>query len=634
MDSHVVSPPHRVPPGAEPAFAADAAAELESAFAAAPVGLAVFDFEGRYLRVNDELAHINGLPAAEHVGRTVHDVVPVMADEVLRIIRQVQATGATIRELEFTGETQRDPGNVRHWLSGFYPVRGADGSVRAVGAWVAEITERRRAMQQLEAARLKLEMGIQAAGLVMAEIDYRTDRNHISAELARLLALGDSATTVPRQAIFDRIHPDDRERYLQAIARTTDPTGNGHLAIDVRALLPGGDVRWLHIRLQVTFSMRDGRLQPDRGICAARDVTAEMVAERKLRAAQRLTESVIEGAGSLVFAKDLQGRYILSNQAWRRQWGLTAEQAEGVTDLDIFGPDVAPELRRNDLQVARTGEPLVVEEKVLVHGRHTTWRSSKFPLYDEAGQVYAVCGVSTDITDVVEADRRKDAFIATLAHELRNPLAPIRNGLEILRRSAALPPAAARTRDIMERQLTHMVRLVDDLLDVSRISRDKVDIRLEPLTVQRIVEHALETSHPALEAGGHRLELRLPAEPLALEGDLTRLAQVVSNLLNNAAKYTPRGGHIAVSAAVEGDAVRIDVTDDGAGIGVEMLPHVFDLFSQVDRTIDRAQGGLGIGLWLVKKLVELHGGTVAARSPGPGLGSTFTVRLPGTARRP
>jgi signal transduction histidine kinase len=519
-------------------------------------------------------------------------------------------------------------GSVRHFLTRKMPLRGDDGQVVGLLGIARDITERKVTDSQRDATRLKLEMGIQAAGLVMAEIDYRTNLNHISGELARLLELGDGPLTVPRQAIFDRIHPEDRDRYLQAIARTLDPAGNGHLAIDVRALLPSGAVRWLHIRLQVVFALAEGRLRPDRGICAARDVTTEMVAERKLRAAQRLMEAVLEGAGALVYAKDLQGRYILSNQAWRTVHALSPQQAQGITDQDIFGAETAALLRQNDRQVAATGEPVILQERTILHGQPVTFRSSKFPLYDEAGQIYAVCGLSTDITDVVEADRRKDEFLAMLAHELRNPLAPIRTGLEILRRVGELPPTAARTRDMMERQLTHLVRLVDDLLDVSRVSRGKLELRLAPLTLAQVLNDALETCQPAIAAAGHMLSLDLPEQPLPLRGDLTRLAQVFSNLVNNASKYTPAGGRIAVWARADGESVVVEVADNGSGIAPDMLPHVFDLFAQGRGSTQVSQAGLGIGLWLVKKLVELHQGTIAARSPGSGLGSTFTVRLP------
>jgi signal transduction histidine kinase len=227
-----------------------------------------------------------------------------------------------------------------------------------------------------------------------------------------------------------------------------------------------------------------------------------------------------------------------------------------------------------------------------------------------------------------DADWRKDELLAVLAHELRNPLAPIRTGLEVMKLSPPGSPAAAKAQEVIERQLGHLVRLVDDLLDVSRISRGKVELGREQVEVAAIVEQALEASRPLVEAGGHQLAVAVPTDPIWITGDLTRLAQVVSNLLNNAAKYTPRGGHIHLSAAAAGGQCILRVVDDGVGISAEMLPRVFDLFTQVDGTLDRAQGGLGIGLALVRKLVEMHGGRVWAESPGLGRGSTFSVSLP------
>jgi PAS domain S-box-containing protein len=585
------------------------------------------DLEGRYRFANPATLAAFGCGEAEVLGRT--DAELVSDPESAVRLRENDCAVVAGQSLEFEERIRLRNGQTRYWLSRKMPLRDAAGHIVGVLGIARDITVRKEAQARAEADRLKLQMAMQAAGLVTAEIDYRTNENHISAELARLMELGDEAMTVPRQAIFDRIHPDDRDRYLAAIRRTLDPSGSGHLSIKVRTLTPSGTVRWLHIVLQVTFAVMDGQMRPERGICAAADVTAETIAERKARAAQRMTEAVIENAGALVYAKDLDGHFILSNHAWRSLHGLTAEQAaRQVTDVQVFGPEVAAHLRENDRRVMESGEPLVVQERAVVRGRTVTYRSHKFPLVDDAGRVYAVCGVSTDITDVIEADRRKDEFIATLAHELRNPLAPIRNGLEILKRMPELPPQGMKVRDMMDRQLTHLVRLVDDLLDVSRITRDKLDMRMQPLTLQEIIDHAIEASRPSIEAARHTLAVELPAPPVRLDGDLTRLAQVVSNLLNNAAKYTPPGGRIEIGARVQGGDVLLHVRDNGAGIPAEMLPHVFDLFSQVDRTIQQAQGGLGIGLWLVKKLVELHHGSIEAHSAGLGQGSTFTLRLP------
>jgi len=227
-----------------------------------------------------------------------------------------------------------------------------------------------------------------------------------------------------------------------------------------------------------------------------------------------------------------------------------------------------------------------------------------------------------------EANRRKDEFLATLAHELRNPLAPLRNGLQVMKLSGNDVKAVETSRVMMERQIEAMVRLIDDLMDVNRISRGKIELRRQPVDVAQVVRAAVETSAPLIEAGRHTLTLDLPRAPLVVDADETRLAQVVSNLLNNAAKYTEPGGRIRLAAARDNGRAVISVKDTGVGIPRAMLPHIFDLFTQVDRSLEKAQGGVGIGLSLVKGLVELHGGRVEARSDGPGKGSEFVVRLP------
>ena len=228
---------------------------------------------------------------------------------------------------------------------------------------------------------------------------------------------------------------------------------------------------------------------------------------------------------------------------------------------------------------------------------------------------------------VREQDRRKDEFLATLAHELRNPLAPIRTGLAVLKLAPSID-TTVKTREIMERQVEHMVRLIDDLLDVSRITRGKVQLKKERIDVRTVLNTALEVSRPFIEESRHRLFISTPEEALLLDADSTRMGQVVSNLLNNAAKYTPEGGRIELSAERDNSDVIIRVRDNGVGLTSEALPKVFELFSQVGKTLDRSKGGLGIGLALVKQLVEMHGGQVAAESPGLGKGSTFVVRLP------
>ncbi|HKP13818.1 MAG TPA: PAS domain S-box protein, partial [Blastocatellia bacterium] len=255
--------------------------------------------------------------------------------------------------------------------------------------------------------------------------------------------------------------------------------------------------------------------------------------------------------------------------------------------------------------------------------------------FNEEGQVISLQGLSLDITErrqteeaLKEADRRKDEFLAMLAHELRNPLAPIRNAAQVLK---LIGPADANqqwAREIIERQTQHLTRLVDDLLDVSRITQGKITLAREPLDLAAIIYSAVETSRPMIGSRRHQLTVVVPSQPLRVEGDSTRLVQVIGNLLNNAAKYTDEGGHIRVEAAREGQEAVIRVRDNGMGLPADLLPHVFDLFTQADRSLDRSQGGLGIGLTLVRQLAELHGGRVEARSDGPAKGSEFVVHLP------
>jgi CheY-like chemotaxis protein/nitrogen-specific signal transduction histidine kinase len=263
------------------------------------------------------------------------------------------------------------------------------------------------------------------------------------------------------------------------------------------------------------------------------------------------------------------------------------------------------------------------------------------PLYDTHGEVYGCVSVCVDLTEqklaqlaLLEADRRKDEFLATLSHELRNPLAPLRSALEVMRLARDKPDVVERARQTMERQLMQLVRLTDDLLDVARITQNKLEMRRERVDLRSVMHAAVEAARPAIDSQGHSVHLDLPDTPLWADADPTRLAQVFSNLLNNAVKYTARGGHIHVSAAAEGADVLLRVQDDGVGIPAGMLPHIFDMFTQFPGHRDRSHGGLGIGLTLARRLVERHGGTIEATSDGAGHGSVFTVKLPAAVDAP
>jgi len=356
--------------------------------------------------------------------------------------------------------------------------------------------------------------------------------------------------------------------------------------------------------------------------------------------------AIVESSDDAIISKTLDGVIRTWNAGAERIFGYRAEEAIGRSITLIIPTELLNEEHEILARLAR-GERIDHFETVRVgkDGSRIDISLTVSPIRDAGGRIIGASKVARDVTErkraeealraerrktveaLEEADRRKDDFLALLAHELRNPLAPLRNGLEVMRLAAGDADAVAKMRDIMDRQLSHMVRLVDDLLDVSRISRNKMELRRSRVLLADVISSAVETTQPALATAGHELTVSLPPEPIHLDADLTRLAQVFGNLLNNSAKYTARGGHIRLTATPEGDQVSVAVQDDGVGIPAFALPNIFDMFSQVDRSIERSTGGLGIGLALVKGLVEMHGGTVEAASPGQGKGSTFTVRL-------
>jgi PAS domain S-box-containing protein len=349
--------------------------------------------------------------------------------------------------------------------------------------------------------------------------------------------------------------------------------------------------------------------------------------------------------------KDLDRAQEVGNMGWWRHdilrnvltWSDENYRIFGVPKAipltyETFLECVHPEDRQSvDTQwrAALKGEPYDLEHRIVAEG-HVKWvREKAYLEYEANGKLRGGFGISQDITErrrledaLREADRRKDEFLATLAHELRNPLAPISNGLHILQQPGIDNKTVERVREMMTRQVNNMVRLVDELMEVSRITRGKIDLRMEKIDLAEVLQSAVETSRPTIEASQHQLDFDLPTEPLMLEGDKMRLTQVFANLLNNAAKYTPEGGRIWLSARREEAQAIVSVRDNGMGIPAEMLPKVFDLFTQADRTTHRAQGGLGIGLTLVHSLVTMHGGNVIVDSGGAGQGSEFTVRLP------
>ena len=379
--------------------------------------------------------------------------------------------------------------------------------------------------------------------------------------------------------------------------------------------------------------------------------------ERDTQHAAAWLAAIVASSDDAIISKTLNGIITSWNAGAERLFGYTADEAIGQP-MTLIIPAERHEEERDILRRIRLGQRVDHFETVRVakDGRRVDVSLTISPVHDRHGRVIGASKVGRDISAskraaeesarssallresrdelqrvnavLSETDRRKDEFLAVLAHELRNPLAPIRTAIQYLRLKGPPDAALQNARDIIDRQVKHLIRLVDDLLDISRISSGKISLQKERVSLALIVTDAIEASRPLIESENHQLTVTLPAAPVYLDADLTRLAQVLQNLLNNAARYTPPGGKIALHAEFDGQQVVIRVSDTGIGIPRDMLAHVFDLFTQVDRSIERSTGGLGIGLTLVQRLVELHGGNVEAHSDGPDQGSEFVVRLP------
>jgi PAS domain S-box-containing protein len=472
---------------------------------------------------------------------------------------------------------------------------------------------------------------------------------------ARLrLALQNSAITLAgmdrelRYTWIHNPHPDFKEQ--EVIGKRDDEllpeeVAKQFVVVKRRALETGSAQR-----TEITVPLSDGLhsydflVEPTRaasgnilGLTSASfDISERKRAEEALRVSEERLSLALEGGQIGTFDWDIHSNSIYWSPNIEAFMGMTSGEFEQSFEgfIKRVYPDDQARVQEQIAAALVTGD-YQCEFRMMRKDGTVRWVMARGRVFfSEAKQPKRMVGVDVDVTErkametaLREADRRKDEFLAVLAHELRNPLAPIRTGLEVMKLSDD-PGLQQEARAIIERQTTQLVHLVDDLLDVSRFARGKVRLNKEPLTIHEVVGMAVESASPLIEDRSHVLKISLPAAPIQIEGDKTRLCQIILNLLTNAAKYTPPGGTITLSAEASGDECVVTVQDTGIGLPKTMLTKVFDMFTRVEREESYQQQGLGIGLNLVKQLALLHGGTVTAESPGEGQGSTFTLRLP------
>ena len=580
----------------------------------------------RYTFVNRAYQAIR--PGVAMLGMRFRDIFPEAACAGTEdVLQQVMRTGETCRLQRYRAPIHTDPNAL--WDGEFARAEAGDDETASVVVFVRNVTQTVRVERALAASEEALRKTNQKLretidnitdGVLVMDKDWRYTFVSSRAEAM----IGMDAEQLLGGVVWE-LFPDAAgtkfyDGYHQAVA-TGEP-------VHFEEYYPQPLDMWLECHC---YPNADGLT------VYFRDVSTQRRADAALRESTAMLRVISDTSEDVMFAKDVQGRMRFANPATLTLIGRPIDQVIGRTDAEFLADAaIARAVMDNDRLVMDSRVSTEFEEIVpLPDGQQKIWLSRKIPYLDDKGEIIGLLGVSRDITerkrkehDLREESSRKDEFLAMLAHELRNPLAPITTGAQLLERFADDPARVRTTSRVIARQAKHMVALIDDLLDVSRVTRGLVELRREDVAIDSVIAHAIEQARPLIESRNHQFHATLAGDHALVHGDKTRLIQVTSNILFNAAKYTPPGGRIALTVTVHSQRIDIAVSDSGIGIDAGLLPKVFDLFTQSDRAPDRSQGGLGIGLSLVKSIVAMHGGAVRAESDGIGAGSTFSVSLP------
>jgi PAS domain S-box-containing protein len=591
-------------------------------------GLAwIKDAAGKYVYANDAASNAFQIPTKDLYGKTDADVFrPDTAEQFQQNDQRALTSDAGIQTVE---TLEQEDGAIHFSLVNKFPIPGPEGTATLVGGMAFDITDRMQAEQALRESeeRFRTLASHAPVGIFMSKPDGGT----VFVNESWCAMTGLTTEQACGRGWVRAVHPGDRER---VVAGWETAVGNGDASnSEFRFLRPDGVITWLQGNA-VPLRDSDGRVAGYIG--TVMDITERKQAEESLRTSEQIYRAIGESNDYGVWICDPGGNNVYASESFLKLVGLSQQECAGFGWTKALHPDDIERTSAAWAECVNKGGIWDIEHRF--RGADGQWHpilARGVPVKNESGEITAWAGINLDISrlkrveeELREADRRKDEFLAVLAHELRNPLAPIRTGLELMRLAGDDRILIEEVRTTMERQTLQMVRLIDDLLDVSRITRGTVDLRKCRVELATVIQSALETARPVMDELKHRLTVSIPNQPIVLDADATRLAQVISNLLNNAAKYMKPGGNIELAAERQGQSAIVSVKDAGVGIPAEMLDRIFDMFAQVDRSLERSHGGLGIGLTLVQRLVQMHGGTVEARSAGPNQGSEFVVRLP------
>ena len=604
---------------------------------AVPALLAYLDDGVRYVWVNGAYQRWFGRSPESICGRHAREIV---GEAAWTAVRHHVARALAGEEVSYEARIDFGPGHTRDVTVSYVPDRDSSGRVRGFVSLVTDISDTQNAERALRESERMLAESQTAAHMGSWEARLHEegppDALRWSAGMYRIF--GQPPDSAIDYGIFiSSVHPDDR-----ALIRNTSREGvgqGGRFEKEYRIVRPDGAVRMLHSWITVDRDAA-GRATHLRGTC--QDITERKLAETEIRRAREHLQVVVDTTPALIARFDRNLRIVWANKNYAARFDKQPEEVVGRSLPEIVGPGVFAILEPATARVL-AGEPIDLEMEVPYLTLGPRWMHFVVsPTFDPAGAVDGCVAVITDNTHLRkleieraralaklrEADRRKDEFLAMLSHELRNPMAPILTAVEILRLAPDDAETSTTARAVIERQVLHMKRLLDDLLDVSRVSQGKIALRREVLDLGTVLQRAIEVSQPLMAERAQRLSVTSASGAILVDADPVRLVQVFGNLLNNAAKYSEPGGAIEISTVVEDGEAIVRVRDHGVGMTPDLIERAFDLFAQDTRSLDRAQGGIGIGLTMVRSLVKLHGGSVQAFSEGPGLGCEIVVRLP------
>lgn len=493
--------------------------------------------------------------------------------------------------------------------------------IESVAAQAAIAIENARLLEEVRETANRLKLAFEASKLGDWSWSYETDLITLSERAAEIIGV-EGAITWPD--LSARVAEEDRDLVYEAAVAAIENDSAYH--IEYRIDRSDRSQVWVLV-IGRPIHDSDHNLVGMSGIM--QDITERKLTEAALAVSEDQIRTLANTFSHLAWMARPNGDIFWFNQMWYEFTGLTPDQSRGQGWSLVLDRDDMSRILAKFLRHLRSGEPWEDTFQIRRHDGDMIWHLNRMrPVRDASGEIILWFGTNTDISEQREADRRKDEFIAMLAHELRNPLSPLKNGIEVLKFGQGNPELFENMRAMMERQVDHMVQLVDDLMDVSRISRGVIQLRLQAVNLRDVIQSAVETSQPLFQHRRQYLEVQLPPSDAVVEADPTRLAQVVSNLLNNASKYSPEASSITLVCELKSDEVVIAVEDEGIGLAPSAIDRVFDMFAQVDSARDSGQGGLGIGLHLARRLTEMQGGTIRAESDGLGQGSRFCVTLP------